>query len=727
MSKQRSRKAVAKNPKKQMQKQQPPAKAPSASKKLLRDEALESRILVYLETQEKPRTPEQVAASLQLSVTVVEKLLKSMYTIGSVGRTRKHAYALPEKLGILSGTIQGSADGNGSLILEDGRRYFVPRSRLLGAMHDDRVQAREERDIARVERILQRANQTIVGTLRIRGRKALLMPENRRLPSPIPLATGNMMDAGDGDLVVARVLTFADEGTLRACVQQRLGEADQVRAALAGIVYQYGFSTSFDPDVGKQAEKVAAESLSTVLQGREDFRNLVTFTIDGADAQDFDDAVSIETLDNGLTRLGVHIADVSHYVQPGTLLDAEALHRGTSVYLPGLVLPMLPEALSNGSCSLRPDEDRLTLSVLMDLDQNAHVQGYRIAKSVIHSHARLVYEEVNALLAGDEVQDPKYAGLLPQLSAMAKVAAKIRTARYARGSLDFDMEEALIIVDAQGEPVEITQRARGISNRMIEDFMLLANETVARHAKSKNLPFLYRVHEQPDSDRLTDFQTFLAGIGLQLRVETDHVTPKALQQLLEEAEGRPDYPVISQLMIRSMAKARYAAQPLGHFGLAAGDYCHFTSPIRRYPDLWIHRVLTAEIEGKLAQQQDRAQANAPSVAAQSSAQERKAMEAERAADKLMMARYMLRHVGESYDAVVTGVVEWGLYVSLPNTIEGLVHVRTLDDDFHPDAQRTALIGTHSGVTYRLGQSVRVIVRHVDVAARQIDFELDEHK
>ena len=501
------------------------------------------------------------------------------------------------------------------------------------------------------------------------------------------------------------------EGSLRTARQ----EADDILAF-------FSLHQGFDTQTEREANRVSAWAFDAESTDRTDLRSLRAVTVDGPAARDFDDAVSIEQLEDGRVRLGVHIADVSWYVRPGTLLDAQAQLRGTSVYLPDRVLQMLPEALSNGCCSLLPGQDRLTLSVLIDCSSDGEVLFYRFVRAVIRSRERLVYDDVNRLLQGDGRLVERYADLLPDLQRMAALSAKLRNARKARGALDLDVSEAEISVDDTGEPTEICVRPRGVAERFIEDFMLLANGVVAGHMKGRALPCLYRVHEPLDPDKAAAFSAFANGFGLRVR----ELTPRGLQRLLMEAEALPEYPVIARQLLRALQKARYDAEPLGHFALAAEDYCHFTAPIRRYPDLFVHRALGAEMNGELPFAKRAMEATAPGLAVHCSERERNAMDAERAVEKLMMARYMAKRIGEAYDGVVANVVEWGFYVTLPNTVEGLVHVRSLPGYWTLNRELHCLVGGGGGPAspvevYRPGQAVRIRVEAVDLSVRQIDF------
>ena len=451
---------------------------------------------------------------------------------------------------------------------------------------------------------------------------------------------------------------------------------------------------------------------------------MLSFTIDGRDAKDFDDAVSLEPLEDGCVRLGVHIADVGHYVREGSALDREALARGTSIYLPGRVLPMLPEQLSNGVCSLRPNEDKFTMTALLTIDESGETVDTQLLRTITRSDARLVYDDVNAFFNGDGAQQERLAGKHPGLPAalleMKRLAGILRARRAAQGCIDFETEEPQFVLDAQGEPVEILRRERGEAERMIEDFMLAANEAVARFARTHGVPLLYRVHEKPDPDKLAIFKDFLDGLGVSSRRLTGEAKPGDIRAILEQTRERPEYVVISMLALRSMQKARYDEHPLGHYGLAMPDYCHFTSPIRRYPDLVVSRALTAVLTGKKVTLTGERLSDA---AIRSSECERAAIEAERAADRIMMARLMVGHVGEVFSGTVSGVSESGFYVSLSNGAEGLVSVRTLEDWFAFDERRMLLRGERTGAVISLGQAVTVRVTSVELSGSFINLEL----
>lgn len=446
------------------------------------------------------------------------------------------------------------------------------------------------------------------------------------------------------------------------------------------------------------------------------------FTIDGADAKDFDDAVSISALPDGW-RLGVHIADVASYVRAGTALDAEAFNRGNSIYLIDRVIPMLPEALSNGICSLNPGVDRLTLSCIMDVNREGMVTRFDISKSVIHSVARLTYDQVNHMLEQEPGTDPSLAAVEPSLRQMAELASVLHAMRIRRGCLELDIDEPYIQLDEAGRPIHVSPRKRGTAHRMIEEFMLLANETVAQWLTDMQMPGSFRVHDAPDPEKMTEFLRFAQGLGYTVSFSPQKVRSRDLQQLLNQAQNRPEEDILHRVMLRSLQKARYSPQDSGHFGLAAQHYCHFTSPIRRYADLFVHRVIHGVLEGAVNGEWMRRQAaQAAIVSVQASEREVVALEAERAVYDMKMAEYMSYHIGEEFDGVISGVTEFGLFVELPSTIEGLVRMSDLDDDYYVyDEGQYRLVGSRTGRVYRLGDSVRVQCLSADVSSRRIGF------
>ena len=635
---------------------------------------------------------------------------------GFASPARKNKPEGKEQRETLRLTVRGLFHGAVKMEAEDGTAYACARENTHGTLWGDVVEAeRIGRERVRVRRVLERAHEEIVGVLHEKQGVRYILPLERRLPQGIAVRPGGE-EAHDGDVVHTKVVRWEDEGGLLVRIDGVLGSFGEARAALDALIVSQHLRTAFGEDVLREADACKPADLADDPT-RTDLRGLLSFTIDGSDAKDFDDAVSLERLENGLWRLGVHIADVGHYVPQGSALDREAYLRGTSVYFPGRVLPMLPEQLSNGVCSLRPDEDKFTMSALMDIDEAGSVVHTSLLRTITRSNARLVYDDVNRLFDGDAAQRERMAGLEDTLLAMRELARRIRQRRQAQGAIDFDTDEPKFILDEAGEPVEIAKRARGEAELMIEDFMLTANEAVARFAKARGVPLLYRVHEKPDPEKLDTLKDFLDGIGVDTRGLRHNAQPGDIRAVLERTRETPEFSVVSTLALRSMQKARYDVSPLGHYGLAMADYCHFTSPIRRYPDLVVSRALTAVLTGGRPALHGDALADA---AMRSSDCERAAVEAERLADKLMMARFMHGHVGELFDGIVSGVSEWGLYVALSNGAEGFLHVRTMDDWFDFDERRMTLRGERTGCVFSLGQPLCVRVESVELESSSID-------
>lgn len=667
---------------------------------------------------------ETLLKELDTEPAQADAMLEDLCRTGQLVQTKKGNFTHPSTLGMVTGRVQGHAKGFGFLIRENGEPdLYIPSDAMQGAMNGDTVLARPTRGDreAEVVSILTRANDILVGRFDRDGQDNYVVPDDKRIAFDIRVPAGSEMNADNGAKVVVRITKYASNGRAPVGrVIEILGMSGDIKADMLGIIRLHELREDFPQNVLNDAAKLPDEVTEQDIQGRSDFRALNTFTIDGADARDFDDALSLEPCEAGF-RLGVHIADVSHYVRRGTLLDTEANKRATSVYLPGMVLPMLPEKLSNGLCSLNPGVDRLTMSCVMDVDENGQVVRYTIDRAVIRSHARLVYENVTAAL---ENNDP--AGLEGQFDDLKKLRELyeiLNRKRLRRGALDLDVSEMHITLDENGIPVDIGKEERGVANRMVEEFMLLANETVAAHAKALELPFLYRVHETPDDEKLKTFDAFLHNLGYHIKKgkEGTKVQPKALQNVLNDCADKPEAKVISSLMLRSLQKARYAPSPLGHFGLAAKDYCHFTSPIRRYPDLFIHRVLKAQLTAHPTTVYGK---GIDELAAHCSAMERSAMEAERDADDLLACLYMKDHIGMEAEGIISGVMGFGLFVTLPNTVEGMIHVSHLDDDYYVYDEATySLIGERRRKVYRLGDSIFVRVDAVNLETHRIELTM----
>ncbi len=532
-----------------------------------------------------------------------------------------------------------------------------------------------------------------------------------------------------GDMVLVEITSYPDRNhpeSMEGVLKQDLGNKNDPGVDVMAIVYQNHIKSEFPTEVLEQANQIPDHVTEADRAGRRDITDDVVVTIDGDDSKDFDDAVGLTRLPNGNWRLGVHIADVSYYVTPGTALDDEAYERSTSTYLTDRVIPMLPFRLSNGICSLNPDVDRLAMSCVMEIDGDGHILNHDIFQSVIRSHGRLTYNNVNKALDGDVAALGEHADLFPMLQEMAKLHEVMYTMRHARGAIDFEENEAKIIVDEDGHPTDIVLRERGTSEKMIESMMLAANETVAKNYYDDHVPFLYRVHETPDDDRIKEFIEFCATFGIHVQMgKNKTITPEMLQHVVTEVAGKPEEAMVNVKLLRSLKQARYSPDPLGHFGLAAPYYSHFTSPIRRYPDLVAHRMIREYAgKGETEEVKDKWREALPDIAVQTSTAERRSIDAERAVDDLKKAEFMLDKVGEDFDAVVSSVLSFGMFIELPNTVEGLVHISTMDDDYYQFVEKQmALVGGRTHKMYRIGQSVRVHLENVDVEQRNIDFKL----
>lgn len=600
------------------------------------------------------------------------------------------------------------------------------------AMDGDRVRARltssgnAPRRTGEIIDVLVRARETVVGAFgRLEG-NAVVLPENSTVPVLLLDLQGK--NPGNGELIVARITRWPTrEQSAAGVLQEVLGPRGAPGVELKAIIRKHNLPDEHPPEVEAEAATFGDEVPPSALEDRTTFFDRRVFTIDGADAKDFDDAVSLEYLPQGGWRLGVHIADVAHYVKEGTLLDAEAYRRGTSVYLSGTVLPMLPFPLSDGLCSLRPERVRLTLSCVLDISRQGEILSHKIYESAIRSDRRFTYEQVQTILDGEEMP-----GLSSEIHAdvreMGRIAKMMRAKRFARGSLDFDFPEAYVLTDPQGRPLDIRKRERLESHRLIEDFMLLANEATAR--EMEKVPFLYRIHETPDPEKLSKLGRSLEAVGIQVPKGISSGSPAALQKILQLAEGKPVQPMVHTLVLRSLQRAVYSPTNVGHFGLASRCYTHFTSPIRRYPDLVVHRRLKERLQHKdTPQRQQHWAKELPKIAQHCSRRERAAVEAEREYLDLQRVRFMEKHVGSEFDGVVTGVTAFGLFVQLKDFfVEGLIHISNLAGDYYIfDEIRMQLRGKRNGRAFHMGQPVRVLIAAANTVKRQLDFELIEAK
>lgn len=657
---------------------------------------------------------------------VMDELIKD----GSVQRNSNGTY-VRAKAAYIEGIFLGHPRGFGFVNVGEGEEdIFIPEEKTNLAMDRDRVQvAVSENETGRrregtVVKILERGCREIVGTYQKNNHYGFVLPDNPKLSQDVFVQSGHAMGAVTGDKVV---VIITDYGSRRkgpeGKIKEILGSSGDPATDVLSIVKSLGIPTEFSDKVIRQAERVSQQLIPGDFQGRKDIRDWTMVTIDGEDSKDLDDAVSL-TWEDGVYHLGVHIADVSNYVQGGSAMDREALRRGTSVYLADRVIPMLHERLSNGICSLNAQEDRLALSCLMDLDAEGCVIGHEIAETVIRVDRRMTYTNVQKILDRSDPEICKeYEELCPLFEKMEELSALVRKRRQEKGSIDFDFPESKIVLDEQGKTVSVEVYEHNRAMELIEDFMILANETVAREFCEAQIPFVYRTHESPDPDKIEELLTFLHSQGISVQKEKEKISPREIQKILREVQGQPNEALVSRLTLRTMQQARYTVECTGHFGLASQYYCHFTSPIRRYPDLQIHRIIKDKLRGRMNQEKKDLYAGIlDEVCALSSSAERRAEEAEREVEKLKKAEYMLNHIGEILEGTISGVTGWGLYVELPNTIEGLVHISTLSDDYYLfDEEKRILTGEITGNTYSLRQKVRVRVSDVDLYQRNIDF------
>ena len=665
---------------------------------------------------------------------------------GKIGISAKGKYGKARDFARV-GIFTGHARGFGFVTVEGQEQdIFIPAEKTAGAMNGDKVQAAEtdtgvkgKRPEGVILKVLERANQTVIGYYQKNKSYGFVLPDNQKLTQDIFIPQGKDMGAVTGHKVVAKITDYGgDHRKPEGVVTEIIGHVNDPGTDIISIIKAYGLPEEFPEEVMRQAALMPGEVDVRETKDRLDLRHLPTVTIDGEDAKDLDDAVTISKEGEDHYTLGVHIADVTHYVQEGMPLDQEALKRGTSVYLVDRVIPMLPHRLSNGICSLNAGEDRLALSCIMEIDDRGNVLGHRVAETVIRVDRRMSYTKVNAIVTDRDPEAMEESAeiilslledgeFVPMFDLMKELSDILREKRRQRGSIDFDFPESKIVLDDRGEPVEIKPYERNAATKIIEDFMLMANETVAENYFWQELPFVYRTHDYPDPEKMKRLGTFINNFGYTIRTQNGEVHPKEIQKLLHRIEGTDEEALIARLTLRSMRQARYGTVCTGHYGLAANYYTHFTSPIRRYPDLQIHRIIKENLRTGLNQKRishyDRI---LPEVAKQCSAMERRADEAERETDKLKKCQYMSRHVGEVFEGAVSGVTNWGLYVELPNTVEGLIHISELKGEYFVfDEEHMELAGDVTGTRYKLGQKIRVRVKGCDKLTRTIDFVLEK--
>ncbi|MBC7766060.1 MAG: ribonuclease R [Hyphomonadaceae bacterium] len=704
-------------------------------------ETRKAKILAFMqEDAYKPLKLEELVLVLDVpavDVPIFEKLLEQLLEQGQIIRTKKNRYGATERMGLVAGRFQGNEKGFGFVISEVSGRgdIFVAMDNALGALHNDRVIVRPiagggnaKRIEGEIIRVVKRANHTVVGTYEMGQHYGFVVPDDRRLSVDIFIPANETLEARSAQKVVVEILSYPEgRRNPEGRIIEILGNIEDAGTDILAIVRQFHLREVFPKEVLAHAEQYEDAIDEAEILRRQDLRDAVTFTIDGEDAKDLDDAVSLVNLPNGNALLGVHIADVSHYVTENSPLDKEAFERGTSVYLVDRVIPMLPQKLSNGICSLNPNVDRLTLSCEMEIDSTGQVVAHKIFKSVIRSNARMTYTNVTKILEDkDEALMSQYKGLVDTIERMQQLALSLRRKRHDRGSIDFDFPEPKIILDADGKPIEIKKYPVTISNKIIEEFMLCCNETVAEDMFWRTAPFVYRVHEDPNPEKMAHFSELVFNFGYTLKSK-GNIQPKQLQQLINKVKGTKEERMISTVMLRSMMKAKYSPNNAGHFGLAAKFYCHFTSPIRRYPDLVIHRIIKEILDGKLTAKRAEALKNfVIDASRQSSETEVIAQEAERSTDDLKKAQFMQDKVGEVFEGIISNITGFGMFVELDNTIEGLVRVSGMEDDYYIfDERHYSLMGEHTKKIYRIGDTVEIRVAKVDLIARKIEFVLED--
>ena len=666
-----------------------------------------------------------------------KRVLKAMEREELIVRTKNDKFAIPDTLGMVKGKIQIHQKGYGFVISEEEDRddIFIPISGIKTAMNGDIVVARiVKEDIAgrrcegEIAEIIERANTSIIGEFQDSKNFGFVLVDDKRIKDDIFIGRKDKNSARTGDVVVVQITKWP-EGRRKAegKVVEVLGKKGEKGLDILTIIKKYKLPEDFPEKVLKFADGIEEQIHESEYKRRKDLRNVRMVTIDGEDAKDLDDAVSIERLEDGNFKLGVHIADVSHYVREKNPLDKEALKRATSVYLIDRVIPMLPKKLSNGICSLNPKVDRLAMTCFMTIDKNGKVVDHEILESVIKTSERMTYTDVSKILKNEDKElVEKYDYLVDDFKAMEDLCKILNNKRLKRGAIDFDFEESKIILDEKGKPIEIKPYEREIANRIIEEFMLVCNETVAEHMFWTKLPFVYRIHEDPDSEKLDRFREFVHNLGYSANWGQE-IHPSMLQGVLDLVKGKKEETVISTLLLRSMMQARYEPECTGHFGLAARYYCHFTSPIRRYPDLQIHRIIKEYLHGKINENRvEKLSKIVDNASKQSSEMERVAQEAEREVDDLKKAEFMQDKIGEEFEGIISSVTSFGVFVELPNTIEGLVHITDLDDDYYVyDENNLCLRGERTKKVYRLGDSVKVRCTKVDIDNREVYFYIIE--
>ena len=707
---------------------------------MIREDRMERIVAFMKEDVYRPLTIKELVTVLSVPKEDKEDLsemLDKLEEEGKIFKTKKGRYGIPERMSLIVGTLRGSDRGYAFLIPidEEINDVFIPANALSGAMNNDRVVVRiskmravDKKAEGEVIKILKRANSTVVGTYESSKYFGFVVSDDAKISKDIFIPKDEANGAKNGQKVVAQIIKWPqDKRNAEGKIIEILGDKNDPGVDILSIMKSHELKEDFPEDVMRQAGDISDVVTDDMIKGRCDLRELTMVTIDGEDAKDLDDAVSLEKLPNDNFRLGVHIADVSYYVTEGSPLDKEALKRGTSVYLVDRVIPMLPKKLSNGICSLNPKINRLAFTVMMDIDKTGKVIGHNIFESVININERMTYTDVYKILEEKEKELlGRYGELVDLFKDMKELALILKNKRKQRGAIDFDFEEAKIILDEKGRPIEVKKYEITIANKIIEEFMLVCNETVAEHFFWTNTPFVYRIHEEPDAEKIETFSEFVYNLGYHLK-GINKIHPGALQNLLEDVKGKNEERIISTVMLRSLQKAKYSHNNHGHFGLAAKFYSHFTSPIRRYPDLIIHRIMKEFLKGNMRKERENIlYTSLPEVAKWCSEKERGAEEAERETEDLKKVEYMKKYEGEVFEGTISGVTSFGMFIELDNTIEGLVRLGTMEDDYYIyNEKQFSLIGERTRKIYKIGDRLEVKLARADIASRQIDFVLTE--
>ena len=691
---------------------------------------MEEKIIKILNENDALTVPEIEEKLGFNSVEELKELLKVLNELENnlkIYRTKKDKYMLFNKSNLRVGKLLATRKGYAFVDIEGDDDVFVEQSNLNGAINNDEVivEITSKKGLkleGRIVKVVERKSKQFVGKVYFKNNKCKVDLDDKKVNLDIIVDENCTLGAVSGHKVVVRLLNKIENNVYKGAIIKILGHVDDPGVDILSIAAKYEIEDEFPEEVIEQLKSIPDHVLENEYEGRVDLREKQIFTIDGDDTKDIDDAISIEKLSNGNYELGVHIADVSYYVKEHSPLDEEAYKRGTSVYLANTVIPMLPHQLSNGICSLNPNVDRLAISCVMEIDSTGEVINYDIYESVIKSNIQMTYKKVNSILEKTIVPEG-YEPYVEKLNMMSDLASILRANKIRKGYIDFDIDEAKIITDEKGEAIDVKLRERGTGEKLIEDFMIAANETVARHVTYLDYPFIYRVHGEPNEEKINNFLNFISILGYNVH-KMKKITPKSMQELLEELKDVPEYPILSCLLLRSMQKAVYDSNNIGHFGLASKCYTHFTSPIRRYPDTTVHRLLRTYLFNKNINSDTIRywEQKLPVLATHTSERERASVDCEREVDDMKMAEYMEKHIGEEYTGIVSGVMSFGMFIELPNKIEGLIRIDDLTDDYYRyDESTFSLIGNKNKRGYRLGDEVKVVVKSASKINHTVDF------